>query len=384
MPDRLVILGSTITALAVARDAHSHGLQPVVVDTGPGIAFRSRWVTPCLLPSHAEDDAILSALGKVRGGPLVATGDPWLRFLLRHRAALEATFTTVLHPDNDRLAICLDKHRFADWCAANDLSAPRGWLAGVQPRPEGLAPPFLIRPAATLHGRPASGLPKAVEALDEEQLAAWLADFAAAGCPALVSESLLGQPLTQYSVPFARNQSELLSFVARKVRPAPRRCAVGTCVELAPEPEVEALARKAAAALDYFGVGEAEVLHSDATGRNHLIEINARPWLQYALAPASGHDFLGLLLGRHIELGRQVKTGRRWIDLRADLFGALSSSVGAVRHGELGLGAYLASIARANVFARFDPRDPGPALYREPGGADAARARVADASHTAG
>jgi predicted ATP-grasp superfamily ATP-dependent carboligase len=191
----------------------------------------------------------------------------------------------------------------------------------------------------------------------------WLAKFADGQCVAVVSESLLHTPLTQFSVPFARSDSHFEVFVARKVRPAPRHCSVGSYVELAPQPDVESLARRVATALDYFGIGEAEILRDDATGRLFLIEVNARPWLQYALAPASGHDFLGPLVGKSRAM-RRVTDGRRWIDFESDLFGAFSSSVGAVRLGELGLGSYLLSLMRANVYARFDLRDPLPALRR--------------------
>lgn len=368
MSGRLVILGSTITALAVARDAHAHGLQAVVVDTTDGIAFRSRWATGRRVDPGAGPDRILAVLRELAGPEswLVATGDQWVRVIVEHRAALDAAYRSVLHPSNEALEICLNKQRFAEWCAAEGLSAPRSWVSGAGSRPPDLRPPLLIRPAETLHGRPAHGLPKAIEALDDEQLAQWLQRFDQAGCAALVSESLLGQTLTQYSVPFARAGRDLISFVARKVRPAPERCAVGTCVELSPEPSVEALARSAAEALDYFGVGEAEVLHAHRSGRNYLIEINARPWLQYALAPASGHDFLGLLVGARVAGGRTVKSGRRWIDFQSDAFGAFSSTEGVVRRGELGLLPYLASLAGSNVFARFALGDPLPALYRAP------------------
>jgi predicted ATP-grasp superfamily ATP-dependent carboligase len=262
------------------------------------------------------------------------------------------------------LHVCLDKGRFSQWCVANGLPAPRAWVPTEQARPDDLAPPFLIRPAETLHGAPQHGLPKAVEVKDEQELASWLSRFAAAGCRALVSESLLGQRLTQYSVPFARAKGKLLSFVARKLRPDPARCSVGTCVELAPHADAEALGRNAAEALDYFGIGEAEVLHSEATGRSYLIEINCRPWLQYPLAPASGHDFLGLLIDRPVRHRPRVKRGRRWVDLPSDLFGAFSSSVGVVRQGQLGVGAYVASLLKVNVFARFDARDLRPVFYR--------------------
>lgn len=365
MRDRLVILGSTLTALAVARDAHAHHLHPIVLDTQDGIAFSSRWVTPHLLTLDSDDAAILSRLsGLGEGSCLVATGDPWVRFVMRNRSALDSAFHAVLHPPNATLRVCLDKAQFSNWCAANRLQAPRAWVAAEQARPKNLVPPFLIRPAETLHGAPNHGLPKAVEVGDDQELASWLARFAAAGCRALVSESLLQQRLTQYSVPFARANGELLSFVARKVRPDPIRCSVGTCVELAPHPDAEALGRRAAEALDYFGIGEAEVLHSEATGRSFLIEVNCRPWLQYPLAPASGHDFLGMLIDRRARHRPQVKSGVRWVDLPSDLFGAFSSSVGVVRSGQLGLGAYVTSLLKVNVFARLDPHDLKPAFYR--------------------
>jgi predicted ATP-grasp superfamily ATP-dependent carboligase len=365
MIEQLVILGSTLTALAVVRDAHHHGVRPVVVDDADGIAFRSRHAVAVRVDRGGGDDAVVERLRALAGSAsaLVATGDPWVRFVMRLRPWLDASFGAVLHPANDALDTCLDKQRFAAWCRARGLDAPRSWLAGIESRPGGLQPPLLVRPAQTLHGHAQFGLPKAAEVQSEDALAALLARFAAAGCPALVSESLLGQQLIQYSVPFARRGAELQSFVARKLRPAPERCAVGTYVELQPQPAVEALARRAVEALDYYGIGEVEVLHAAASGRNCLIEINARPWLQYALAPASGHDFLGLMLGRPLAPRRPRTTGLRWIDFRADLFGALSRSEGVVRRGQLGWFAYLASLARANVHARLDWRDPAPALH---------------------
>lgn len=367
MPSRLVILGSSITALAVARDAHSHGFEPMVVDTHDGIAFRSRWTTP--LRIEADQPEGVAAIERMGGldSWLVATSDPWVRFVTQHRTRLDASYRAVLHPSNGVLEICLHKQRFACWCADNGLSAPRAWVPGIDTRPAGLAPPFLIRPAETLHGQPSRGLPKAVEVHDEAQLNECLRRFADAHCAALVSESLLGRSLTQYSVPFARANGETMSFVARKVRPLPERCAVGTCVELWPEPQVEALARAAVEKLDWFGIGEVEILHSHRMKRNFLIEINARPWLQYALAPASGHDFLGLCTGHRASYQSPVRTGRRWIDLQSDLFAAFSSSEGMVRQGHLGLGSYLRSLTKANVFARFDFRDPFPAFYRPRG-----------------
>src|SRR5262245_44071305 len=128
MSGRLVILGSTITALAVARDAHAHGFEPAVLDTHAGIAFQSRWVKAHRIAAEAPESlAVVEQLGG-RENWLVATGDPWVRFIIQHRAVLDAAYGAVLHPINEALDICLQKQRFAYWCAENGLSAPRAWV----------------------------------------------------------------------------------------------------------------------------------------------------------------------------------------------------------------------------------------------------------------
>jgi predicted ATP-grasp superfamily ATP-dependent carboligase len=367
--ERLIILGSSLTALAVARDAHALGMEPVVVDTKRGIAFDSRWVRqPIILPPERAGTGLAEQLlaDGTRSDYVIATSDAWLRHVIAQRKALEEACREVLHPSNAVLETCLDKAKFAAWCTSRAVPSPRTWFVGNEPRPKDLKPPFLVRPANTLHAGLAgegSGLPKAVEASDEAALDSWLRAFHERSRPVVVSESLLQESLTQFSVPFVRTSEIFDVFVARKARPAPKHCSVGSYVELAADPELEQFARRIVEGLDYFGIGEAEVLRVDATGRLFLIEINARPWLQYALAPASGHDFLGTLMGRPRRM-RRIKDGRRWINFESDLFVAFSSSMGAVRRGELGLGSYLKSLLRANVYARFDVRDPLPALRR--------------------
>ncbi|HKO66951.1 MAG TPA: hypothetical protein VJU53_04020 [Burkholderiaceae bacterium] len=360
----LVILGSSITALAVARDAHAHGLRPVVVDTERGPAFSCRWVvSEQVRPTDTE--GILAQLLQLAGSSsaLVSTADHWLRFLIEHRTVLQRAYGSILHPSNEALAICLDKSTFAHWCLQNDLLTPRSWIGGKEVGP--LAPrfPLLIRPARTLHDRGFLGLPKALEVQDERELHAWLARYAEKQVEPLISESLLGRDIDQSSISFARRDSDMLVLSARKVRPRPERCSVGSCVELHADPVAEQLARVAAERLDYFGIGEMEILHDRSDGQHYVIEINARPWIQYALAPASGHDFLGLVLNVPSKrTARRVKSGKTWINLHADLFNAFSRSVGDVRQGRLAAGAYVASALRSNVFALFDWRDPKPFL----------------------
>ena len=360
----LVILGASITGLAVARDARARGLSPVVVDSEDGPAFRSRWVTSVNVVSMTQAATInrILSLGGVDAA-LIATSDHWIRFLIDHRANLTSAFKIIVHPDNTTLEICLNKMAFAQWCAAAALPCPQTWMPGRQARPASLGFPLLLRPVRTLHSSRELDLPKAVEAHDEAELAHWLSQFEAKGVVPLVSESLLGRALEQYSVPFARRDSQMLLFTACKVRPAAELCQTGTCVEMRNDERAEQLGRAAIERLNYFGIGEVEILRDTHTGQDYLIEINARPWLQYALAPASNHDFLGLVLGLSPDSKQTaVRAGKTWIDLYQDLFVAFSRSIGVVRHGRLGLFAYLRSLIRCNVFALFDWRDPRPFL----------------------
>ena len=363
---RVVILGGSITALAVAREAHALGLAPVVVDPAPGIAHRSSLVEVARFADGSDDD-VLDRLRDLAGpgACLIATADRWVRFIRRNREQLEALFHPVLHPGNDVLDVCLSKPAFADWCVANRLDTPRH-CRGDDPRClEGIRYPVLVRPAETVHGQNRSPLrlPKAAEAASPQELESLMQRYREAGAATFVAESLLGQRLIQYSVPFARRDRQIISYVARKVRPPADWCSTGTLVELSPDAEIEALALRAIEALDYFGIGEVEVLHSLDSRRSYLIEINARPWVQYSLATESGHGFLGFMLGAPRPAGfPPVKQGLAWINFGDDSYVCFSRSEGIVTKGRLSPLEYLKSVARPKTYALFSWRDPGPWL----------------------
>lgn len=116
----------------------------------------------------------------------------------------------------------------------------------------------------------------------------------------------------------ARRNGRTVFFVAEKVRPLPETCGIGTYVALHTDAAAESLTRHTVETPDYYGIAEVEVLRSRA--RDYRLEINARPWRQYAFAPESGQDFLRFLLhpdgyDPHLE----VKTGKQWIKFRRDL-----------------------------------------------------------------
>lgn len=366
MQSSLVVLGNTLTALAVVRDARNRGLNPILVDKSWGIACHTRRAHLYMLdPSHTEQEQLAHVLelGANKQNYLIATGDSWLRFIVRHRTALDGAFARVLHADNEALEICLNKTRFAQWCHDNDVPAPAAWFPGKEARPAELKLPLFLRPADTLHDRPVPGIPKAVQVTSEADLAAWLRRYAEASVEPLVTESLLGQPLVQYSIAVARHGDRRLSFVAEKVRPAPEACSVGTYVRITEAPAIEASVLDTLNKLDYFGIAEAEVLYAPRTRRHVLIEINARPWLQYALAPAIGLDFLNVLAGSEPP-GSRRQHRAAWLNWRDDLYVCWSRSTGAVRKRQISLLTYLRSLLSANVFPIYSSADPAPTFAR--------------------
>jgi len=362
MQRSLIVLGNALTALAVVRDASRRGMAPILADKAWGIACHTRRARLEMLDpdeGEARHLARLVELGSSGTNYLIATGDAWVRFIVRHRAALDGAYARVLHADNAVLETCLNKTAFARWCREHDVPAPLAWFPGEEQRPVQLRLPLFLRPAVTLHDRPATGIPKAAQVHSEAELEAWLKRYAEAGVEPLVTESLLGQPLIQYSVAVSRTAAQTISFVAEKVRPGPEACSIGTYVRLSPAPVIERSVLSAMEKLDYFGIAEVEVLFAPESGRHVLIEINARPWLQYALAPASGHDLLGVLIGQETH-ERARKSGLAWLNFHDDLYACWSRSVGMLRYGQLSMIDYLRSVASATVHPVFSAADPRP------------------------
>jgi len=364
--NRLIILGSSVAALAVVRNAVANNLEPVLLDTRDGIAFRSSLVQSIFCDGNSDDEVLPILLELGQSGcvcSLIATSDRWIDFLVSNRSSLEQVYDTVLQASNDVLAICTDKLLFAHWCDENNVAAPRLYQLDAQdllPDAE-LNYPLLLRPYKGVMNTGGSGVPKAVEVVDRTSLRRWLKTFRDARVQPIVTQSLLGFNLTQYSVGLVRNGEKMVSFVAEKLRPLADQCAVGCYVVLRENSAVEKLAREVANRIDYFGIAEFEILHVKETGENYLIEINARPWIQYELGPRSGRNLLQVLLDAPAyDSSREKKSGIHWLDFNDDLFNCFSRSVGVMRRGEVSLFGYFVSLLRANAFAKWHPGDQRP------------------------
>lgn len=358
----LVILGASATALAVVRSGHDAGLRTIVLDTERSDAAHSRYAEfqPLRSDHPAEVLETLLTLSLDSPAALLAESDVWLRFLHQHRDRLTERFQ-ILHADEASLGLCLDKEAFHDWCDRNAIPTPRRY--NVADSAEAIPFPVVVRPRITCHHR-SREVPKAVEVRSPDELAAVLERFRRAAVEPVIAESLLRSSIRCYSVGLARRRDgEIESLVAERVRPAPRHCAAGTYVALAPQKRVQELAETIARRLDLYGLAEIEILHDDRTDELFAIEVNPRPWLQFALADRSGHHLLAFLLGRSTRTPRRRRErGVAWIDIPADLHCCFSRKKGALWNGDVTLAGYLASMLQLHQHPRLSWRDPRPII----------------------
>jgi len=371
VPDCLVVLGNTLSALALTRVAARAGWRVILASDKEGIAGKSRFAEK-LIFQKSDPEYILETLartvGKSTAAFCMADSDRWLRFIAAHRNRLETIFSDILHPDQEVLNICLDKNRFLAWCRENSINAPADYTVHASGKitPDPVFP-LLLRPELTQH-ETSKGLPKAVEIKDMAELQAWLKNFKTLDVTPALSQSLLFPDVKQYAAGFVRRKDgQTLITVAEKMRSFPEQCAGGTYMVARPDAGVENFTRKILDSLDFYGMGEAEIMFDIHTSTHYIIEINARPWVQYALAEKMRPGMFAFLTASMLPTAyadNRINKSVRWLHFNADLFVCFSRSTGAVRQGRCSLMSYIGSVAGANTFALYDFKDPGPFFHK--------------------
>jgi predicted ATP-grasp superfamily ATP-dependent carboligase len=358
----LLVLGSSLTALAVARAAYQKRLRCVLLDNvaGPAVATRMASFRRLEADDMASLCRVTADFAHGNDVAVIADSDRWLRFVRKHRDSLSGQGWRVLHPNTAAIDVCLDKSAFLRWCSAHGLPAPRWYDASNIEAVDDGAYPLILRPEWTQHSS-GGRLPKAIEIGERKAMRLWLERFAAAGVEPSICESLLRPGLRQFSVGAARDAAgRVRTFLAEKVRPHAEQCAGGTFVRPATLAAVEELAATALHTLDFFGVAEVEVLFDPTQRRAYLVEINARPWLQYGLPFKCGCDLLGQVLEDRTDRVDTSNRSHAWLYFSPDLYACFSRSSGLVSTGKLSLAGYVRSLACADVHATWDWRDPAP------------------------
>ncbi|MET0414387.1 MAG: hypothetical protein ABW217_23955 [Polyangiaceae bacterium] len=271
----------------LARSPRLHAYREITWPDAPERAVRalSDWLGPIAERARA---------------PLVAfaTDDAVLRLLLEQRRELEPY---VLVPRAHALAMSgLDKAELFEFLRAHgaaELSPPSCVLDSLADLPgaiERLGPELVLKPALKPYrvelaldraGRKllASWEYETSQAFQRALAASW--DFS----PRWLAQARMHAPpegeAVVYVVRVPGGETRLVSAVARWKHPPVG--GTGCVVETLPNPELEAAARRLAELIDLRGLAELEYLIDDS-GSFKLLDVNARPWLQVALAGVAG------------------------------------------------------------------------------------------------
>ncbi len=359
--NRLVILGSSVTALAVVRDAYRLKMSPLVFDTVSGIASSSRLATSLIVSAPTEVFPLLKKHAEVHKLWLLATSDFWIKFIVDNRGQLDELCEKILHASDEILEICLGKQKFSSFCLQNNIPVPQLYtrLDIENGTPETFSYPLLIRPAETHSSKKL--VPKAIEAYDYKQLLNTIAQYDAVGVEPIITQSLLGKNLIQISVGVSRNKRDSNVYAAQKIRPLPEACSVGSFVEVIDDAEALQVATRFFDVIDYYGIGELEILKDLDTNQYYVIEMNARPWVQYSLGPYIGCPLLGLFVNGEKQTTLSSKTAA-WIDFLSDAYCCFSRTIGCVRLGKISIFQWAKSLFHVKRCAYLCLLDPYPGI----------------------
>lgn len=343
-------------------------------------AFASRYCRGRLrLPSLDNRRAVVEALLRAgerlaaaigRRVPLFYSNDTWQRLVQDYRGELAQHYLLLLNEPGVADAL-IEKDLFQPLAAERGLPVPRTLEWDMLDR---VAGPVLVKP----HAKYAPELSPAHlrvfgrhgKARIFESGSALLADPWARQLREnlLLQEYVDGSDRDIWSFHgFTDEKSELLDwFIGRKIRTYPALTGGSTYLELARDESLAELGRRVVSKLGLKGVFKVDLKRDPRTKHFRLLEVNARYNLWHYLGaangvnlPATAYDYL--VHARRPAAASAYRTRYRWIYLRFDWLAYRDLAA----RGELGFGAWLASLAAApKVSQVFSWRDPLPLFYR--------------------
>jgi len=372
-PPALLLGGvNLVRALGLAR-------IPVIVASAEPFtpAMASRYsIGRCALPPIAQREAVVERLlraGELLTGalctrvPLFYGDDDQLGLVQDFRDALSPYFAFVLSEPALSRAL-QSKLLFQALAEKRGLPVPRRleWNELAE-----FDAPVLVKPklktdwdnsavySQLFHGAGKARVFPEGRALLREPLAAALHEQLA------IQEYIPGDDRSLWSFHgFADERGKLLAwFIGRKIRTYPALTGDSSYLELAHDPELAALGRELVQGLGLKGVFKMDFKRHAASGRFHLLEVNARFNLWHYLGAKGGVNLAQVAYDYMMRGVRsapiQSRTRHRWLSPRLDYLAYRSLAA----RGELDAPGWLASlIGGPKVYDLFAWTDPMPFL----------------------
>jgi predicted ATP-grasp superfamily ATP-dependent carboligase len=357
--------------LTILRPLGAAGIQTYVVTADArDPTLRSRYAAGARVVRGFTADAIrpLCRLGDdllLRRGaktPLLFGTDAQLALVYAHEEELRARYLFLAN-DAETGGALLDKERFSELVRRAGIPAPRT-APGAAVLDGALDGPVVVKPKcktswSALKEALFDGRAKARAFASASELRADPI-FAAHADEVIVQEHIAHAPDGLLSFHgFADERSRILaSFVGRKIRTYPSDAGESSYIELALDPNVEALGRRTVSALGLRGPFKIDLVRERGTAKDFVLEVNARFTLWSYLGAVSGIN-LPAVACAYLERGEVPSAnlapakGFRWLNSYRDYR--------AFRNDEVGLAEWLGSMwPRRKIYETFAWSDPWP------------------------
>ena len=287
----------------------------------------------------------------------------------RARDLLSDRYRFVL-PDEATVELLMDKTRFYPHAEALGFRVPSTFLLrnhrdAVEASSK-VPYPAVVKPGFRTTQWTEATSEKAFKVTTPAELLAVYERFGSAVEVLIAQEWIPGEVSDLYSCNcyFSAQGALLATFVAKKLRQWPRDTGQSSMGIEVRDDEVLDLSIRLLQRVDYRGLGYVELKRDGRDGRLVIVEPNVgRPTGRSAIAEAGGVELLLTMycdaVGLPLPTQRtQQYGGAKWIHLRRDL----QSAAQAMHAGELGVGAWLASLRGTRADAVLSLKDPRPFL----------------------
>lgn len=376
----LVVLGGSTNALSIARSVAPLGVPVHGLGVGPFVSWsrhlRRIPVPPYDAAVHGEQERawlevlLGPATEHLRGAVLLAADDVGLTLLATHRERLLERYRLDLCDVTAQLGM-LDKLTTYEWAREAGVPTPLFWrvqsMADLERHRDSYVFPLIVKPLLS-HEYQARfpGPTKFRTAEDLDGLRESYRELEEAGLAVMLVEKIPGsdEQLCSYATYLDEAGSPTFDFTKRIVRRYPPGEGLACYHVTDHVPEVKDLALRLLKSVGVRGLASVEFIRDARDGQLKLIECNARfsaanPLLMAAGYHLARHVYLRVLGERH-ELPHHYPAGMRLLypvdDVRAFLV--------LRRRGELGVAAWLRSLAHRQHFPILRLDDPGPAVGR--------------------
>lgn len=368
----ILVLGSGLTVLGVIRLLTRAGLTPLVVGDRPGVAGKSRWYHAAP-PSRADVSPETDLAAWLDGLPLeravlMPCSDYWALRVADCAPTVGGRFPSSL-PGFAGLQSVIDKGSLAGLLDELSLPHPRTLqveaIADLDAWPDSMLGDVFIKPRDSAPFFRQFGV-KAFRVTSRGELAARLAEAQRFDLAIQLQEYVPGPASNHYYVEgfIDREGRRRALFVRQRLRMYPPDFGNSTLfVSVAPTtiPDAVETVDTLLRHVRYRGIFSAEFKRDARTGRCQLIEVNARPWWFVEFAGQCGVNVVEMAvldaLGEPVPVVTEYRVGKSCVYPYYDYFACRELH----RAGELSLGAWLSSWARATQpVLRWN--DPVPAL----------------------